>query len=130
LILTYSNANLDPFVPRRYDRISSSVGPQSQTFDPFMYIVLDGIAEVVSEDGCTVFAELGCNSFFGEVALFFDITRTATVRAQDTIVMFELKKEAFRKMLQETKGYQMDFERVAGDYEELFLQKIPSNYQV
>jgi CRP-like cAMP-binding protein len=64
-----------------------------------MYIVLDGIAEVVSEDGCTVYAELGCNSFFGEVALFFEVPRTATVRAQDTIVMFELTKEAFQMVM-------------------------------
>jgi CRP-like cAMP-binding protein len=64
-----------------------------------MYIILYGIAEVVSEDGRTVYAELGINSFFGEVALFFEVPRTATVRAQDKIVMFELTKEAFQMVM-------------------------------
>jgi CRP-like cAMP-binding protein len=64
-----------------------------------MYIVLDGIAEVVSEDGKTVYAELGADSFFGEVALFFDVPRTATVRARDLLVMFELTKESFQMVM-------------------------------
>ena len=64
-----------------------------------MFIILEGTAAVVSEDGQTIYAELTNNNFFGEVALFYDINRTATVRAQVDLTLFELTKEAFQMVL-------------------------------
>ncbi|KAJ3159299.1 hypothetical protein HDU86_001902 [Geranomyces michiganensis] len=64
-----------------------------------MYFVLDGTAEVVSEDGATIYAELNATSFFGEVALLFEVNRTATVRARTRTTVFELRKDALTAVL-------------------------------
>ncbi|KAJ3170000.1 hypothetical protein HDU87_000523 [Geranomyces variabilis] len=64
-----------------------------------MYFVLDGTAEVVSEDGGTIYAELNATSFFGEVALLFEVNRTATVRSRTRTTLFELCKDALTAVL-------------------------------
>ncbi|KAI8921947.1 cyclic nucleotide-binding-like protein, partial [Powellomyces hirtus] len=77
-----------------------------------MYFVLDGIAEVVSEDGLTIYAELNPNSFFGEVALLFEVNRTATVRSRTQTTMFELSKDALTTVLEQNssgKGGESEF---------------------
>lgn len=45
-----------------------------------MYFVIDGTVQIVSQNLKTVYAEVGKDAFFGEVSLFYDINRTATVR--------------------------------------------------
>ncbi|KAJ3317484.1 hypothetical protein HDU76_001161 [Blyttiomyces sp. JEL0837] len=64
-----------------------------------MFFVVDGVAEVVSEDLKTVFGEIPPNSFFGEVALFYQIDRTATVRSRTLCTLFELEKSALESIL-------------------------------
>ncbi|KAJ3168607.1 hypothetical protein HDU88_001499 [Geranomyces variabilis] len=64
-----------------------------------MYFVLDGTAEVISEDGATIYAELNATSFFGEVALLFEVNRTATVRSRTRTTLFELRKDALTAVL-------------------------------
>lgn len=66
-----------------------------------MFIVLNGIAEVISDDESVVYAELENNNFFGEVALFFDVPRTATVRAKNCLTLFELTKDALQMVMTE-----------------------------
>lgn len=66
-----------------------------------MFFVVDGVAEVISEDQKAVYADLNANSFFGEVALFFEINRTATVRSRTRTTMYELSKEALEKVLEQ-----------------------------
>ncbi|KAJ3175998.1 hypothetical protein HK101_010525 [Irineochytrium annulatum] len=64
-----------------------------------MFFVVDGLAEVVSEDGTQVFGEMPPNTFFGEVALFFEVNRTATVRSKTSCALFELDKDALNAIL-------------------------------
>ncbi|KAJ3120177.1 hypothetical protein HK100_012910 [Physocladia obscura] len=64
-----------------------------------MFFVADGIADVVSKNGQTVYGEFGSSSFFGEVALFYVINRTATIRARTVCTTLELHKDSLRAIL-------------------------------
>ncbi|KAI8607800.1 cyclic nucleotide-binding-like protein, partial [Chytriomyces sp. MP71] len=64
-----------------------------------MFFVADGIADVVSKDGKTVYGEFRPSSFFGEVALFYVINRTATIRARAVCTTLELHKDSLRAIL-------------------------------
>ncbi|KAJ3068730.1 hypothetical protein HDU99_003120, partial [Rhizoclosmatium hyalinum] len=64
-----------------------------------MFFVADGIADVVSKDGKTTFGEFRPSSFFGEVALFYVINRTATIRARTVCTTLELHKDSLRAIL-------------------------------
>ncbi|KAJ3210512.1 hypothetical protein HDU67_005243, partial [Dinochytrium kinnereticum] len=68
-----------------------------------MYFVVDGTAEVVSQDGKEVYGTMLPNTFFGEVALFFDINRTASVRSRTVCTLFELEKDALKNILAQHK---------------------------
>ncbi|KAJ3192983.1 hypothetical protein HK101_005632, partial [Irineochytrium annulatum] len=69
-----------------------------------MFFVVDGLAEVISEDGTQVFGELRANAFFGEVALFFEVNRTATVRSKTSCALFELDKDSLTAVLNQHEG--------------------------
>lgn len=45
-----------------------------------MYFIIDGTVQIISSDGKQIYAEMGKDSYFGEVGLFYDINRTASVR--------------------------------------------------
>ncbi|KAJ1557824.1 hypothetical protein HK405_015093, partial [Cladochytrium tenue] len=64
-----------------------------------MFFVMDGTASVESEDGRTKYGELRPFAFFGEVALFYEVNRTATVRARTVCTCFELMKDVLQSVL-------------------------------
>ena len=66
-----------------------------------MFIILDGTAEVISPDGSVTYANLSLNSFFGEVSVFYDVVRTATVRTKVPTTVLELTKGSLRNVLEE-----------------------------
>ncbi|KAI8843134.1 cyclic nucleotide-binding-like protein [Chytridium lagenaria] len=68
-----------------------------------MYFVVDGTADVISPDGKEVYGTMLANTFFGEVALFFDVNRTASVRARTVCTLFELEKDSLKKILSQHK---------------------------
>jgi CRP-like cAMP-binding protein len=57
------------------------------------YIVVDGEAEVIGNGA--VLATLGPGDSFGEIALMHDVPRTATIRAESDLNVFELDRDAF-----------------------------------
>ncbi len=57
------------------------------------FVIAEGEADVVG-DGAPV-RTLGAGDSFGEIALLHDVARTATVRAREDLVMFEIDREAF-----------------------------------
>ncbi|KAI9204389.1 cyclic nucleotide-binding-like protein [Polychytrium aggregatum] len=60
-----------------------------------MYVIRKGEVEVCSGDGQTVFMNLKKDSFFGEITLFEECTRTASVRAvTDTEMCVLLRMDA------------------------------------
>lgn len=66
-----------------------------------LFVIIDGAAEVISPDGKIIFATLSVNAFFGEVCVFYDVNRTATVRAKVHTTVLELSKESLRNTLGE-----------------------------
>jgi CRP-like cAMP-binding protein len=57
-----------------------------------MYFLAKGSCEAVSADGRQVYATMKEGSFFGEIALLFDMKRTASVRAIGHIDVFMLSQ--------------------------------------
>ena len=88
-----------------------------------MFIILDGTAQVVSPDGQAIYAELATNSFFGEVSLFYEVNRTATVRAKKNTTVLEISKTSLQSVLeQHTELKTVMMEKAKENYE-LFLQR-------
>lgn len=66
-----------------------------------MFFVVRGICEVFNEDDGKVYAQFTPGSFFGEVGLFFDMKRTATVHCVTEVVdVFKLTRESLDKVLE------------------------------
>ncbi|KAJ3376982.1 hypothetical protein HDU84_009200, partial [Entophlyctis sp. JEL0112] len=65
-----------------------------------MYFVVSGVAEVFSEDNKVIFAEFAAGTFFGEVGIFLEVKRIASVRAQSsTMTAFKLSKADLDEVL-------------------------------
>lgn len=58
-----------------------------------MFFIMMGAVEVVGPSG-EVYATITSGSFFGEVGIFFNVKRTASIRAQDDLILFKLTKQA------------------------------------
>jgi CRP-like cAMP-binding protein len=61
------------------------------------YIIKEGAVEVYLKETKRVLSTLGTGEFFGEMALFRDIKRTASVRVTRESLLFELKRNDFQK---------------------------------
>ncbi|KAI9353604.1 cyclic nucleotide-binding-like protein [Obelidium mucronatum] len=67
-----------------------------------MYFVVQGTAEVFSEENGAVFAEFHPGTFFGEVGIFLETKRIASVRAQSSVItVFKLSKVDLDEVLKE-----------------------------
>ena len=64
-----------------------------------MFFIYRGSVEIVSEDGEVVFALMQEGQFFGEISLFFECPRTASVRAATTCALFVLSKADLMRVL-------------------------------
>ena len=64
-----------------------------------MYFVSRGKLEVLSEDGKTIYNTLREGDMVGEIALFFNKPRTASVRAITYCDLYRLDKEMFERVL-------------------------------
>lgn len=65
-----------------------------------MYFIVKGTAEVFNEEDGAVYAQFAPGSFFGEVGLFFDIKRTASVHCTSDVMVFKLTREVLDKILE------------------------------
>jgi voltage-gated potassium channel len=65
-----------------------------------LYLVIKGILEVIRKDG-TVINVLQDGDFFGEIALFTDQPRTASVRAVSYCDLYVLEKDVFLYLLEQ-----------------------------
>lgn len=64
-----------------------------------MFVIQEGVVEVLKEEGAkkVLLAELGKGEFFGEMALFEDEVRLATVRAKGEVRAVTIDKKNFLK---------------------------------
>jgi len=65
------------------------------------YVILAGSADILtgSDKGLIKVAEVQKNAIVGEIAILCDVTRTATVRAQQPVEALRIGKEQFLKLL-------------------------------
>lgn len=78
-----------------------------------MYFISQGMVEVVSSDGQTVYATLAAGDFFGEIALLFRQPRTASVRAVTYCDLYSLDIVAFNRVLSRHPGVAAHIRAVA-----------------
>jgi signal transduction histidine kinase len=77
-----------------------------QTF----YMILEGEAEVskiVNNDESRLLKTLGAGDFFGEMALIHNAPRAATVLAKTSLMVLELNKDGFDRVLQRSSSVAM-----------------------
>ena len=79
------------------------------------YIIARGGAKVLKKSGGrdVEIGSLGPFTFFGELALLYDIPRTATVRATEDGQAYVLTREAFDRILLATPGIGASIRKVA-----------------
>ncbi|KAJ1518241.1 hypothetical protein HMI55_001117 [Coelomomyces lativittatus] len=66
-----------------------------------MYFLKSGTVEILSKDEATCIATLRTGSFFGEIALFQDCRRTATIKTIEDSQLCVLRKNDFNEILTE-----------------------------
>jgi len=88
-----------------------------------MFFIISGEVQVESDDGSKIYAEMGQNSFFGEVALFYDIKRTANIRAKTQCTVMELYKDVLDKLLKEYKDIELQMKAIAKENYDLFQKR-------
>ncbi len=67
------------------------------------YIIMDGDAAILIDtpDGPLTVATMGRNAIIGEIAILCDVPRTATVRAESTLVTLRISKDLFFRLVNE-----------------------------
>ena len=81
------------------------------------YVVLSGSADVLvsSQSGEIKVATLEPNSIVGEIAILCDVSRTATVRANEPLETLRIRKDHFLKLLAEFPEMAVEIMRVLAD---------------
>lgn len=64
-----------------------------------MYFIIHGQVKVLDKDGATVLGELSDGDFFGEIALFQNKARTASIQAMTYCDLYVLPKTAFTEVV-------------------------------
>jgi CRP-like cAMP-binding protein len=78
------------------------------------YIIIDGNAEVSvpTPSGPIVINSIGKNEIVGEIAIFGDVPRTATVRATTRLETLKISKELFVKVIRENPDAAIELIRI------------------
>jgi len=76
---------------------------EEHTIDEFLYVVIEhSVAVHVNEDGQDIYvATLGAGEVVGEAAVFSNFKRTASVIAQNEMILVRIARDEFLKTLQE-----------------------------
>ncbi|MBN9070640.1 MAG: cyclic nucleotide-binding domain-containing protein [Rhizobiales bacterium] len=99
------------------DRVSYSAGQvlfrQGEEGDA-AYVILSGTADILVEtDGGQIkVAEVEPNAIVGEIAILCDVSRTATVKANERLEALRIRKEHFLRMLRENPEMTIEIVRV------------------
>ena len=78
------------------------------------YIIIDGNAEVSvpTPGGPIVINSIGKNELVGEIAIFGDVPRTATVKATTRLETLKISKELFVKLIRENPDAAIELIRI------------------
>lgn len=96
-----SNAELCILIEQGYQKLYQPQSLICREHEPgnSFYILLSGTVEVVSEQLAQPIAILKEGDFFGEIALFTGMPRSATVRALEEVDVFVVDHDALQKLL-------------------------------
>ncbi len=81
------------------------------------YVILAGSADILtgSDNGLIKVAEVSRNAIVGEIAILCDGTRTATVRAQNSVEALRIGKEQFLKLMSDFPEITIEVMRVLAE---------------
>ncbi|HLG71613.1 MAG TPA: ABC transporter transmembrane domain-containing protein, partial [Chloroflexota bacterium] len=85
-----------------------------------LYLIVAGEAEVLARDAAgheRQLALLRPGDSFGEIALLYDVPRTATVRARSALTLYVLERDAFIRLLEGAPGLRATIEQVVAAYQ-------------
>jgi CRP-like cAMP-binding protein len=93
--------DIEPLIDRVKERTASAGEFIFRTGDPgnALYLVADGVVEVIDDNAGRTLAELGPGQVFGEMALLNDGTRTASIRAKTHAQLLVIGKGDFTRLL-------------------------------
>jgi hypothetical protein len=108
-----------------------SGAPIVRTGDPGdkLYVIASGEVEVLGNDSGAAertFAILRPGDYFGEIALLYDVPRTATVRARGAVMLHALDRESFITLLEAVPGMRQTVEQAIAAREAARLPAPPS----
>lgn len=68
------------------------------------YVVLSGTATVIarSDDADSIIATMGPDALIGELAIICDVARSASVRAETTLVTLRIDRDPFLELLRQS----------------------------
>ncbi|MCB0549833.1 MAG: cyclic nucleotide-binding domain-containing protein [Phaeodactylibacter sp.] len=78
-----------------------------------MYFIVQGRVVVVTADEKSILSRLSDGDCFGEVALFLNKPRTATVIAEDYCDLYALSKDTFEEVIAQYPGFARNIETIA-----------------
>lgn len=88
-----------------------------------MYFISRGTVEAIAPDGAAVYRTLADGDFFGEIALFWDQPRSASIRAVTFCDLYRLDKTMFNRILAHYPEIAVQIQVFA---QERFHQDVPS----
>jgi len=102
------DAVIDAFQEKTIDENTLIIDAQVQKKDE-MYIIKEGLAAVLKPIGMEMFGSLGGirpaekllrpGDLFGEIAVFYNVARTASVRAKTKMTVWYIKRHDFKRVL-------------------------------
>ena len=88
-----------------------------------MFIIMSGDLEILSSDGTEVYGPLSKNSYFGEVSMFFEEPRTATVRCKSDVTYLELGRETLEMTFARFENVKESVYKVAHKNYQTYLER-------
>ncbi|KAL2919766.1 hypothetical protein HK105_200683 [Polyrhizophydium stewartii] len=130
-LLEIATATLQDLNPETYARLKPHLKEQKWSpgqniiqhgeHSENVYFMISGTADVVSEFG-EVCAQIKANEWFGEVAPFEGVARTASIRAKDPCVTYMIAKEQLKSVLVETPLLEQ-IDRMSKERMQLYLER-------
>ncbi|HLX58324.1 MAG TPA: ATP-binding cassette domain-containing protein, partial [Ktedonobacteraceae bacterium] len=83
-----------------------------------LYLIARGQVDVLASDPIgkqRSLAVLGTGDHFGEMALLYDMLRSATIRARTSVLLYSLNKDDFNELLASVPGLREQMERIINE---------------
>jgi CRP-like cAMP-binding protein len=109
--------DIEPLVDKVKQREAKAGDFIFRTGDPgnALFIVADGIVEVIDDSAGRTLAELSRGQTFGEMALLSGGTRTATIRAKTDVQLLAIGKGDFTRLLADNASLEQRIRRLSHD---------------